>query len=779
MGVVLLAFSFYLIAHAATAPSVNWLSSEATAVNRVWDIATDSTGHVYSAGRMAASPFKLIISKYTPSLTNSAQTATYYFPTDPGGSNSWGTGVDYDGGGNVYATGFVNSETLVGKLTGLVWTKDYGVINQVSQNFVYRFVAVDRSNGLVYGIAKSGSQYILKKYNLSGSEILPVPTPYALTAPETFLAHVVTVGSDGSVYMGGQYFDGTTYRYAAVIKNKPDGSLDTSWGTNGMALVPASLDPYLVKTTLPGLAALEVAADSGGNVFLAINTENGSTNTYPILVKLNSSGQAVAINDYFGAGAGYTYPSQDLTLDSAGNVYLASVRQSPAGVDIIKYNNSLTTTLWNTTYSGGLSVQRPVSIAMLNGGTEDNFFVSGFVASGSKSVVGFGPVTVPTVTTQAASNPTLTSATLNGTITNTGGQNATVRGFQWGEDPTLSSGTVTTVENGSFGTGAFSSNVSTLTCGKTYYVRAYATNSAGTGRGSILQFGTNPCVNAPPSVSTQNTSPIAATAATLNGSIDNAGDATPSVRGFAWGTDSALKLGTATTTENGSFVVGPFSSAQSPLVCETAYYVRAYASNTYGTGYGTIKSFTTAACPTATLTVDSNQININTSTMLHWSSGNGATKCYFLGSPPNGISTGNAASGDVSTGPLTETTTYQLQCENASGTLSNVASQTVTVLDPHAYIIAVPNRVRSGGTSTISWSASQVTSCTLTATDDSGTTTLAWPFTIDPITLKLATTTHASDSLMKQTTYTISCNNAGATAEAKVVVNVPPEFQNF
>ena len=56
----------------------------------------------------------------------------------------------------------------------------------------------------------------------------------------------------------------------------------------------------------------------------------------------------------------------------------------------------------------------------------------------------------------------------------------TVRGFNYGL--TTSYGTDTT-ENGSFSTGAYTANISSLTCGTTYHFRSYATNSAGTGYG--------------------------------------------------------------------------------------------------------------------------------------------------------------------------------------------------------------------------------------------------------------------------------------------------------
>ena len=104
-------------------------------------------------------------------------------------------------------------------------------------------------------------------------------------------------------------------------------------------------------------------------------------------------------------------------------------------------------------------------------------------------------VSAPTVTTQSASSVTATAATLNGNITATNGANATVRGFAWGSNSALSGGdTATTTENGSFSTGTFTDTSLTLVCDTTYYSRAYATNSADTGLGSIsASFTTSSC----------------------------------------------------------------------------------------------------------------------------------------------------------------------------------------------------------------------------------------------------------------------------------------------
>ena len=201
----------------------------------------------------------------------------------------------------------------------------------------------------------------------------------------------------------------------------------------------------------------------------------------------------------------------------------------------------------------------------------------------------------PTVTTQSASSVTATTATLNGNITAINGANATVRGFAWGTVSTLSGGdTATTTENGSFGTGAFTNTTLTFVCNTTYYSRAYATNTAGTGLGAIsASFTTSACANAP-TVTTQSASSVDQTTATLNGNITNTGTANVTVRGFAYGTDSTLATVISTTTDTAGqpFSTGAFTAAITGLTKGTNYYARAYATNSVGTGLGSIQALT-------------------------------------------------------------------------------------------------------------------------------------------------------------------------------------------
>ena len=99
------------------------------------------------------------------------------------------------------------------------------------------------------------------------------------------------------------------------------------------------------------------------------------------------------------------------------------------------------------------------------------------------------PAALPTVTTATPTNVTANSATCGGNVTASGGATVVERGVCWStsSNPTTS-GSHLAASSG--GTGAFTVNVMDLTPETTYYIRAYAVNSAGTTYGSEERFTT-------------------------------------------------------------------------------------------------------------------------------------------------------------------------------------------------------------------------------------------------------------------------------------------------
>ena len=95
----------------------------------------------------------------------------------------------------------------------------------------------------------------------------------------------------------------------------------------------------------------------------------------------------------------------------------------------------------------------------------------------------------PTLTTTGITSVTLTTAVSGGNISNDNGGPVTARGVCWNTtgNPTISD---SKTSDGT-GSGTFTSSINGLTAGTVYYVRAFATNSAGTGYGNQERFSTS------------------------------------------------------------------------------------------------------------------------------------------------------------------------------------------------------------------------------------------------------------------------------------------------
>jgi uncharacterized protein (TIGR02145 family) len=194
---------------------------------------------------------------------------------------------------------------------------------------------------------------------------------------------------------------------------------------------------------------------------------------------------------------------------------------------------------------------------------------------------------VPVLTTAAASGVTQTTAQSGGTITSDFGVTVTARGVCWSTNNPTPTVTDSMTTDGA-GVGSFSSSITGLTAGMSYYVRAYATNNAGTGYGSAIWFATLPAV---PVLTTAAISAVTETTAECGGIITSDGGAPVTTRGVCWSTDQSPTINDSKTTDITG--AGSYTSFITGLTGNTPYYVKAYATNSAGTGYGSAASFTT------------------------------------------------------------------------------------------------------------------------------------------------------------------------------------------
>lgn len=196
---------------------------------------------------------------------------------------------------------------------------------------------------------------------------------------------------------------------------------------------------------------------------------------------------------------------------------------------------------------------------------------------------------LPEVKTSSISSIISSNATCGGEITSDKGSAVTERGICWStsQNPTIKDNKT---NNGS-GTGNFTSNLTGLNAITTYYVRAYAINSVGTAYGDQVTF-TTPKIETHPIVGGELVTNISQNSATSGGWIDSDGGSLINALGVCWSTSIDPTINNNKTTED----IGKirFSSTLTGLAPNTKYYVRAYATNKYGTGYGNNIGFTTS-----------------------------------------------------------------------------------------------------------------------------------------------------------------------------------------
>jgi uncharacterized protein (TIGR02145 family) len=189
------------------------------------------------------------------------------------------------------------------------------------------------------------------------------------------------------------------------------------------------------------------------------------------------------------------------------------------------------------------------------------------------------------LTTNTVTGITGSTATVGGNITSDGGGTVTARGVVYGTTPSpVISHSILSIGSG---TGAFSGTISGLSPNTTYYVRSFATNSAGTAYGNEVNFTTGATV---PTISTSAITTISNNSAVGGGNVTSDGGSPVTARGLVYGPSSSPTL--SNSVLNIGSGTGAFSGTISGLSPNTTYYVRSFATNSTGTAYGNEVSFT-------------------------------------------------------------------------------------------------------------------------------------------------------------------------------------------
>ncbi|MGB6220540.1 lamin tail domain-containing protein [Haloferula sp.] len=187
----------------------------------------------------------------------------------------------------------------------------------------------------------------------------------------------------------------------------------------------------------------------------------------------------------------------------------------------------------------------------------------------------------PTVINSQAGNVGFTNAEIGGQVTDTGGEDPTVR-IYWGDnDGGTNAGNWDQFNDLSTQSAAFVDSLANLADGVTYYFRCFAQNSGGSDWAPSSESFTTSAINLP-TLTTSAATHVSGVSAQLNGEVTSTGGDSPVVT-FVYGTsDGGAIAGNWDSSMTIGFQPGSLSSVINALNPGTSYFFRATASNAAG-----------------------------------------------------------------------------------------------------------------------------------------------------------------------------------------------------
>lgn len=360
--------------------------------------------------------------------------------------------------------------------------------------------------------------------------------------------------------------------YQAVIRNSSDALVSNT--VVGMRITilqgsaagtPVYVETQTPSTNLNGLISIEIG--SGTIVTGTMGGINWSSGAYFIKTETDVTG-----------GTNYSISGTSQLMSVPFALYAASsgnLATTGANVGDMQY--------WSGTSWINVPIGQPGQVLQINALNIPEWSGSAF----------------PTLTTTPIP-PQITDnyiqAVCGGTITNDGANSPqyssgliTVRGVCWSTTPnptTVNFKQTNVIRNGN----SFTATMSGLVPGTTYYVRAFATNNEVTGYGNEIVLSV-PGLTLPIVTTEPISSPTAGNYAG-GGQILFQGGAAITQRGLCWSTTPNPTI----TDYRSELGLGDvvFTSIL-PLEINTTYYIRAYATNSVGTGYGNEVSYTSSS----------------------------------------------------------------------------------------------------------------------------------------------------------------------------------------
>ncbi|MBA3699599.1 MAG: immunoglobulin domain-containing protein [Planctomycetes bacterium] len=754
-----------------------------------------------AAGATTSSDATLTVTIGPPALTTTAISGTTTTSANSGGNVTSDSGAAVTARGVCWATTATpttaNNTTSNGTGTGSFTSAITGL---TPGTLYYVRSYATNSEGTSYGSQVSFTAHIAPSITtqpVNQSKIVGQTATFSVVASGTpnptyqWRKDGVNIsGATSSTYNRSSVQIGDNGAVFTVVVTNSAGSVTSGGATLSVAIGA----PVLTTTAITGITT--TSANSGGNVTSdsgAVVTARGvcwATTTNPTTadaITTNGTGTGTFTSALTGLTPGTLYYVRAYATNSVGTSYGAQVSftahkvptitTQPANQSKVVGQTATFTVVASATPSPTYQWRKDaVNISGATSATYnktnvqigDNSAIFSVVVTNSAGTATSDGATltvtpsIPTVSTTAISGITTTSAASGGNVTLDGGAAITARGVCW--STTTNPTTANNATSDGTGTGTYTSTMTGLTPGTTYYVRAYATNSAGTDYGSQISFkayqvptittqpasqskivgqtatfsvtangtptptyqwrknGTNisgatatsyttpalvigdhsalysvvvtnaagatPSSDAtltvtigPPVLTTTAISGITPTSASSGGNITSDSGAAVTARGVCWATSSNPTIANNTTSDG--IGTGLFTSGLTNLNPGSTYFVRAYATNSVGTAYGSQISFTAYKVPSF----------INQPTNQSKTVGNTATFTgAALGTPnptfqwrKNGINISGATTNTYTTPTLVlgdNGALYSVVVSNAAGTVTSANGMLSVTIGP-------------------------------------------------------------------------------------------------
>lgn len=350
---------------------------------------------------------------------------------------------------------------------------------------------------------KSGTKYYVRAYAKTSMGV-EYGEELSFTTLGGYTINVFAKSTEGTVTGAGSYLSGETCTVTATAK---EGYTFTNWTENGT--VVSNKESY--SFTVSGNRDLQAnfKMDTFTITVSAEPSVGGGTVSGGGEYGYGKSCTVTATPYYLSTFQNWTENGEVVSSNSSYTFTVTGDRNLVANFSILSF--SVTVSAYPSeggTVSGGgsgFSLYDECTVkAVANPGysfyfwSEDTHVVSydaeyTFYLEGDRNLVANFYLTetgLPTVTTSNVTDITQSSATGGGNVTDDGGSTVFERGLCWSTspNPTLENGTYTVLGSG---TGSFSGQINGLYQNTTYYIRAFATNSSGTGYGEEITFMTS------------------------------------------------------------------------------------------------------------------------------------------------------------------------------------------------------------------------------------------------------------------------------------------------